>query len=111
MVLNSYILYNVNYKGPDKLKSRYSYSVSIIKSLGEEWLVLKDNAGADDPRRPQVLRKLPEEKESQIIVRSTKVRRGREPEQYVLDATKGCMENASLNTGANCKRYICTVFT
>jgi hypothetical protein len=36
-------------------------------------------------------------------------RGGREPEQYALDATRGCMENASLNTGANCKRYMCTV--
>jgi hypothetical protein len=39
-----------------------------------------------------------------------------EEEEYVpnatppaADATRGCMENASLNTGANCKRYICTV--
>jgi hypothetical protein len=43
MVMNSY-------RGSVKLKSRYNYTVSIIESLGEEWLVLKDNAGADDPR-------------------------------------------------------------
>jgi hypothetical protein len=36
-------------------------------------------------------------------------RGGGEPEQYAPDATRGCMENASLSTGANCKRYICTV--
>jgi hypothetical protein len=52
MVLNSYIFYKVNYRGPGKLKSRYNYAVSIIGSLGEEWLALKDNAGVDDPRGP-----------------------------------------------------------
>jgi hypothetical protein len=45
MVLNSCILCKEKYKGPGKLKSRYSYTVSIIKSLAQ-----KDNAGADDPR-------------------------------------------------------------
>jgi hypothetical protein len=65
--------------------------------------VLRNIVGADDPRGPGGLRNLPEKKESQCIVCSTK-RGGREP-----DATRGCMENASLNTGANCKRYICTV--
>jgi hypothetical protein len=41
---------------------------------------------------------------------STAQRRGgRESGQYAPDATRGCMENASLNTGANCKRYICIV--
>jgi hypothetical protein len=49
MVLNSCMLYNENYRGPGKLKSRYNYTV---KSLGEEWLVLMDNAGADDPKGP-----------------------------------------------------------
>jgi hypothetical protein len=29
--------------------------------------------------------------------------------QNTPNATRGCMENASLNTGANCKRYVCTV--
>jgi hypothetical protein len=29
--------------------------------------------------------------------------------EYTPDATRGCMKNAFLNTGANCKRYICTV--
>jgi hypothetical protein len=33
-----------------------------MESLGEEWLVLKDNAGAHDPQGPQGLRKLPEKK-------------------------------------------------
>jgi hypothetical protein len=51
-VLNSYILYKENYRGPGKLKSRYNYTVAIIESLGEEWLVLKDNARADDPWGP-----------------------------------------------------------
>jgi hypothetical protein len=51
-MLNSYILYSENDRGPDKLKFRYNYRMSIIKSLGEEWLALKDNAGADDPRGP-----------------------------------------------------------
>jgi hypothetical protein len=46
--------------------------VSIIGSLGEEWLALKDNAGVDDPRGPWELRKLHEKKESQCIVCSTK---------------------------------------
>jgi hypothetical protein len=36
MVLNSYILYEENYRGPGKLKSRYNYTLSIIESLGEE---------------------------------------------------------------------------
>jgi hypothetical protein len=48
MVLNSYILCKENYKGPGKLKSRHNYSVSITESMGEEWLALKDNTGADD---------------------------------------------------------------
>jgi hypothetical protein len=52
MVLNSYILYKENYRGPGKLKSKYNYTVSIIESLGEEWLVLKDNTTADEPQRP-----------------------------------------------------------
>jgi hypothetical protein len=30
----------------------------------------------------------------------------REPEQYAQDSTRGCMENASLNTDANSKRYV-----
>jgi hypothetical protein len=38
-------------------------------------------------------------------------REGGGPEQYAPDATRGCMENASLNTGANCKRYIMQCFT
>jgi hypothetical protein len=50
MVLNSYIPYKENYRGPGKLKFRYNYTMLVIKSLGEEWLALKDNAGADDPR-------------------------------------------------------------
>jgi hypothetical protein len=36
-------------EAPGKLKSRYNYTVSIIDGFGEEWLALKDNAGADDP--------------------------------------------------------------
>jgi hypothetical protein len=46
MVMNSYLLYNENYRESGKLKSRYNYIVSIIKSFGEVWLVLKANAGA-----------------------------------------------------------------
>jgi hypothetical protein len=34
---------------------------------------------------------------------------GRDPEHCAPDATRGCTDNTSLNTGANCKRYICTV--
>jgi hypothetical protein len=49
MVLNSY---KENYRGPGKLKPRYNYTVSIIESLGDEWLALKDNAGIDDPWGP-----------------------------------------------------------
>jgi hypothetical protein len=52
MVLNCYILYMKNYRGPGKLKSRYNYIMSTIESFGEEWLVLKDNARADDPWGP-----------------------------------------------------------
>jgi hypothetical protein len=52
MVLNGYILLRQNHREPGKLKSRYNYTVSIIESLGEEWLVLKDSAGADDPWGP-----------------------------------------------------------
>jgi hypothetical protein len=41
---------------------------------------------------------------------STAQRRGGgEPEQYAPDATRECMENAFLNTGANCERYVSTV--
>jgi hypothetical protein len=36
-------------------------------------------------------------------------RRDVEAVQYAPDATRGCMENASLNTGANCKRYVYSV--
>jgi hypothetical protein len=36
MVLNSHILYKENYRGPDKPKSTYNYTMSIIESLGEE---------------------------------------------------------------------------
>jgi hypothetical protein len=68
IVLNSYIFYKENYRGPGKLKSRHNYAVSIIESLGEERLALKDNAGAVDPRGPRELTKLPEKKESQCIV-------------------------------------------
>jgi hypothetical protein len=35
-------------------------------------------------------------------------RGGGEPEQYAPGATRGCRENASLNTGANCEGYACT---
>jgi hypothetical protein len=108
MVLNSYVLYKKNYKGPGKLKSRYNYTVSVFESLGEEWLVLKDNAGTDYPWGLWGLTKLPEKEEPQCIVCSTKERRWK-PEQYVPDATRGCMENAALNTGANCKSYMCTL--
>jgi hypothetical protein len=74
MVLNSYSLYKENYRGPGKLKSKY-HTVTIIESLWEEWLALKENAGADDPLGPRGLRKLPEKKESQCVVCSTRERR------------------------------------
>jgi hypothetical protein len=45
MVLNSY-------SRPGKLKSLFNCTVSIIESLGEDWLVLKDSIGADDPWGP-----------------------------------------------------------
>jgi hypothetical protein len=32
-----------------------------------------------------------------------------QPEQCAPDKTQGRMENASLNTGAKCKRYVCAV--
>jgi hypothetical protein len=64
MVLNSYILYEENYRGPGKLKSRYNYTVPIIESLGDKWLGPKKNTGADDPWGSQGLEKLPEKKES-----------------------------------------------
>jgi hypothetical protein len=71
-VLNSYILYNQNYSRHGKLKSRYNRTESIIESLREEWLVLKDNAGSNDHQRPRGLRKLPEKKESHCTDCSTK---------------------------------------
>lgn len=77
MVLNSYILYKENHRGPGKLKTRYNYTVCIIESLGEEWLGIKDNSGEDQPRGERKLRKLPDKKESQCIVCSTKERRRR----------------------------------
>jgi hypothetical protein len=69
--------------------------VYIIESMGEEWLTLKGNAGADDPRGPLGLRQLPEKKESQCIVCSTEEGRWRVRTVYT-DAARGCMENASL---------------
>jgi hypothetical protein len=60
MVLNSYILYKESYRGPGELQSRYNYIVSITESLGDKWLGLKENAGADDPQGSQGLEKLPE---------------------------------------------------
>jgi hypothetical protein len=103
MVLNSYILCKENYRGPGKLKSRYNYSVSTIESLGEEWLALKDNAGADDPWGPLGLRKLPEKKESQCIVCSTKERRQRS-RIVCTRCNKGLHRACSLNTHAKCKK-------
>jgi hypothetical protein len=75
IVLNSYIVYKENYRGPGKLKSSYKYTLSIIKSLGEEWLALKENAGAHDTQGPRGLRKLPDKKVFQCTVCSTNERR------------------------------------
>jgi hypothetical protein len=108
MVLNSYILYKENYRGPGKLKSRYIYTVSIIESLGEEWLVLEDDARADNPQTPRGIRKFPEKKESNSLAAAQR-KGGGDSEQYAPDETRGCMKTASLNTGANCKRCIHTV--
>jgi hypothetical protein len=77
MVMTSHILYKEDYRGPGKLKYRYNYTVFIIESLGEEWLTVKDDTGADDPRGPQGLKKFPEKKKSQCLVCSTKERRWR----------------------------------
>jgi hypothetical protein len=74
IILNSYILYKKNYRGPGKMESQYKYTVSTINSLGEECLALKNNAGADDPQGSQGLGTLPEKNESQFIVCSTKER-------------------------------------
>jgi hypothetical protein len=52
MVLNSYIFYTENYRRTGTLKSKYNYTVFRIKSLREEWFLLKENAGADDPWGP-----------------------------------------------------------
>jgi hypothetical protein len=41
-----------------------SHTVSIIEILGEKWLALKHNAGADDLRGSRGLRKLPEKEVS-----------------------------------------------
>jgi hypothetical protein len=49
MMLNSYILYKENYRGPGKLKCT---TLCPYSSLGEEWLALKDNTGADDLLEP-----------------------------------------------------------
>jgi hypothetical protein len=38
-------------------------------------------------------------------------RGGREPEQYVPDAIRGCMENASLNTGTKLQKVRMHCFT
>jgi hypothetical protein len=82
--------------------------VSIIKSLGEEWLALKDNARAGDLQGPRGLRKLPDKKSPNAMSAAERMGGG-EPEQYAPHVTRGCTENASLNTGGNCKRYVCTV--
>jgi hypothetical protein len=90
------------------MKSRYNYIVSINNSLGEEWLVLKDNAGTDDPWGPPGLTKLPEKKQPQCIVCSTEVRR-RRARTVCTSCNKGLHEECFLNIGANCERHICTV--
>jgi hypothetical protein len=72
--------------------------------LGEEWLALKDNAGADDPQGSRGLRKLPEKK---CTVCSTKERRQR-ARTVCTRCNKGLNEECFLNTAANCKKYICT---
>jgi hypothetical protein len=102
IVLNSYILYKENYKGPGKLKYRYNYSVHNWE-LGEEWLALKDNAEADDPWGPQGLRKL------RVLVHCPHYK-GEEVERQTV-CNKGWMQNASLNTGANCKKKCMHCFT
>ncbi|XP_068081918.1 piggyBac transposable element-derived protein 4-like [Anabrus simplex] len=76
MVLNSYIIYKENNKGPGKIKSRLNYTVSIIESLGEEWITTKLSA-IHDQRGPKGVRKLPEKKESNCVVCSTKEKRRR----------------------------------
>ncbi|XP_021936450.1 piggyBac transposable element-derived protein 4-like [Zootermopsis nevadensis] len=76
MVLNSYILYKENYRGPDKVRSRRSYTVAIIETLGEDWMTLKGGT-VDDPRGPPGIRKLPEKKEYRCVVCSTKEMRRR----------------------------------
>jgi uncharacterized membrane protein len=63
--------------------------------------VLKVNVGADEPQRPQGLRKIPEKK-SPNALSATERGGGREPEHCAPDVTRGSMEHASLNTGANC---------
>jgi hypothetical protein len=105
--MNSYILYNENYRCL-ATEIQVQLHVSIIKSLGEEWLVLKDNAGVDDPRRPRGLRKLPERKKYHCIACSTMEKRER-ARTVCTHVTRGCMEDASLNAGTNCKWYVCTV--
>ncbi|PNF38708.1 hypothetical protein B7P43_G17130 [Cryptotermes secundus] len=102
MVLNSYILYKEKYRGPDKLKSRHNYNVSLIENLGEEWLALKDNAGAEDPWRPQGLRKLPEKKEFQGTACITK-------ESRATTVYTSCNMGLHGESFANCKNY--TSFT
>jgi hypothetical protein len=56
----------------------------------------------------QIIRRDHEDSENSMLS-AIERRGGGESEQYALDATRGCMENASLNTGAKCKRCICTV--
>jgi hypothetical protein len=88
MVLNSYILYKENYRRPGKLKSRYNYTMSIIESLGEESLALKDNATEDDPHGPRGLKNSLKRKSTNALSAAQR-RGGREPEHYTPDATLG----------------------
>jgi hypothetical protein len=58
-----------------------------------EQMILGDYEDSENPLKRRSCNKLS----------AAQRRGGREAEWYAPDETWGCMENASLNTGANCK--------
>ncbi|KAG8248860.1 hypothetical protein J6590_108442 [Homalodisca vitripennis] len=76
MILNSYILYKMNCK--DKPKSRLNFTINVIETLAQDWLIAKNipaNLGGGDGQMPLSrfgMDKIPEKKEKNCCVCSTK---------------------------------------
>lgn len=78
MLLNAYILYTLNCN--EKQMSRLAFNCHVVDSLAEEWLLLKNipaHLGGGDVSPRFGMRKLPENKEKNCSVCSTKEKRKR----------------------------------